>query len=148
MTGHKLFQEIKLTGLPLFSEKELRGPRLFSGLKICHFPLCRPINFAPSLSVIYISYLCMYVFIVKCGTPDQIKVTIYLYHKKENLISYVTEIKSKITKKRRLNHYTLTNMQSPSPSPSPTPPTIHIPNCNLTETEKTSSTKSQRLPKT
>ena len=49
MTGHKLFQEMKMTGLPLFSEKKMTGPRLFWGLKISHFPLCRTIDFAPSL---------------------------------------------------------------------------------------------------
>ena len=50
MTGHKLFQEMKMTGLPLFSEKKMTGQRLFWGLKISYFPLCRTINFAPSLS--------------------------------------------------------------------------------------------------
>ena len=49
MTGQKLFQEMKMTGLALFSEKKMTGPRLFWGLKISHFPLCRTINFAPSL---------------------------------------------------------------------------------------------------
>ena len=49
MTGHKLFQEMKMTGLPLFLEKKMTGPRLFGGLKISYFPLCRTINFAPSL---------------------------------------------------------------------------------------------------
>ena len=38
-----------MTGLPLFSGKKMTGPRLFWGLKISHFPLCRTINFAPSL---------------------------------------------------------------------------------------------------
>ena len=49
MTGHILFQDMKMTGLPLFPEKKMMGPRLFWGLKITHFPLCRTINFAPSL---------------------------------------------------------------------------------------------------
>ena len=53
MTGHKLFQEMKMTGLPLFSEKKMTGPRLFWGLKISYFPLCRTINFAPSLTQIF-----------------------------------------------------------------------------------------------
>ena len=52
MTGHKLFQEMKVTGLPLFSEKKMTGPRLFWGLRITHFPLCRTINFAPSLTLV------------------------------------------------------------------------------------------------
>ena len=38
-----------MTGLPLFSGKKMTGPRLFCGLKISDFPLCRTINFAPSL---------------------------------------------------------------------------------------------------
>ena len=41
---------MKMTGLPLFLEKKMMGPRLFWGLKISHFPLCRTINFAPSLT--------------------------------------------------------------------------------------------------
>ena len=49
MTGHKPFQEMKMTGQPLFSEKKMTGPRLFWGLKISYFPLCRTMNFAPSL---------------------------------------------------------------------------------------------------
>ena len=51
MMGHKLFQEMKMMGLPLFSEKKMTGPRLFGGLEITGFPLCRTINFAPSLSL-------------------------------------------------------------------------------------------------
>ena len=39
-----------MTGLPLFSEKKMRGARLFSGFKISHLPLCRPINIGPSLT--------------------------------------------------------------------------------------------------
>ena len=49
MMGHKLFQEMKMMGLPLFSEKKMTGSRLFWGHKISHFPLCRTIDFAPSL---------------------------------------------------------------------------------------------------
>ena len=49
MTVHKFFQEMKMTGLPVLSEKKMTGRRLFSGLTISHFPLCRTINFAPFL---------------------------------------------------------------------------------------------------
>ena len=57
MTGHKLFQEMKMTGLLLFLEKKMMGPRLFLGLRISHFPLCRTINFAPSLKTLRRRYL-------------------------------------------------------------------------------------------
>ena len=53
MTGYKLFQEMKMTGLPLFLEKKMTGPRLFWGFQISHFPLCRKMNFAPSLTLAY-----------------------------------------------------------------------------------------------
>ena len=63
MTGHNPFQEMKMRRLPLFSEKKMTGPRLFWGLKISYFPLCRTINFAPSLRttpLFFTSYFCLF----------------------------------------------------------------------------------------
>ena len=64
MTGHKLFQEMKMTELQLFSEKRLRGAILFWGLEMSHFPLCRTMNFAPSLMIVIFIQTCDERFVV------------------------------------------------------------------------------------
>ena len=69
MTGQKLFLEMKMTGLPVFSEKKMTGPRLFWGLKISYFPLCRTINFAPSLMDVFKNLVSFFLVRVSFPTP-------------------------------------------------------------------------------
>ena len=45
----KTFSGNENDGAATFFGEKMTGPRLFGGLKITHFPLCRTINFAPSL---------------------------------------------------------------------------------------------------